>query len=98
MEILDFDLNRESSFSSLRGSKEALLGVPGRSFYEVLRFEKRKKNDDFFFFSADRIFEKSENLGFSKKNLGIFEKSKILNLRKFCFFLRFFFGASRQFG
>ena len=42
MEILDFDLNRESSFSSLRGSKEALLGVPGRSFYEVLRFFQKK--------------------------------------------------------
>ena len=67
MEILDFDLNRESSFSSLRGSKEVLLGVPGRYFYEVLRFFQKKNFDVFFFFfSADRIFEKSENLGFSK--------------------------------
>ena len=40
MEILDFDPNRESSFSSLRGSKEALLDVPERFFYEVLRFLK----------------------------------------------------------
>ena len=66
MEILDFDSNRESSFSSLRGSKEALLGVPERSFYEVLRFlQKKNFFDDQIFFSADRIFEKSENLGFS---------------------------------
>ena len=52
MEILDFDLNRESSFSSLRGSKEVLLGVPGRYFYEVLRFfQKIFFDDNFFFFS-----------------------------------------------
>ena len=42
-EILDFDLNREGSFSSLRGSKEVLQGVPGRSFYEVLGFLQKKK-------------------------------------------------------
>ena len=42
MEILGFDPNRESSFSSLRGSKEALPGVPERSFYEVLRFLQKK--------------------------------------------------------
>ena len=51
MEILDFDLNRESSFSSLRGSKEALLGVPGRSFYEVLRFLQKHFFDVLIFFS-----------------------------------------------
>ena len=32
------ELRFPGSFSSLRGSKEALMGVPGRSFYEVLRF------------------------------------------------------------
>ena len=86
MEILDFDLNRESSFSSPRGSKEALLGVPERYFYEVLRF--LQKNFFLvirFFFSADRIFGKSENLGFSNFKIQIenFEFTKISNLRKF---------------
>ena len=58
-----FDLNQEGSFTSLRGSKGVLLGVPGRSFYEVLRFfQKKFFFDDQIFFSADRIFEKSENL------------------------------------
>ena len=52
-----------------------LLSVPERSFYDVLRFYKKY----FFlvigfFFSSDRIFEKSENFGFSK-NL-IFENLK----------------------
>ena len=60
MEILDFDPNRESSFSSIRGSKETLLGVPERYFYEVLRFlQKTIFFDEQIFLSADRIFEKS---------------------------------------
>ena len=85
MEILYFDPNRESSFSSIRGSKEALLGVPERSFYEVLRFLQKKNFLTLYdFFPADRIFEKSENLGFSKnlRKSRIFEKSKILNFLK----------------
>ena len=62
-----------------------LLGVPERSFYEVLRFLQKKI---FFyakiFFSADRIFEKFENLRFSKnlRKSRIFEKSKNLNFLK----------------
>ena len=50
MEILDFNLNRKSSFSSLRGSKVMLLGVPERFFYEVLRFLQKK------FFLIIRLF------------------------------------------
>ena len=67
MEILDFDLNQESSFSSLRGSKEVLLGVPGRSFYEVLIFYKKIFFGDQIFFSADRIFEKLKLSDFRRK-------------------------------
>ena len=53
------------------------MGVPERSFYEVLRFcKKHKKNDDRIFFSADRIFEKSENLEFSKN-----QKLNLLKVR-----------------
>ena len=74
MEILDFDLKRESSFSSLRGSKEALLGVPGRSFYEVLRFLQKK-----FFFDVKIFFRLIE---FSK-NLKISDFRKIENF-EFC--------------
>ena len=44
-----------------------------------------------FFFSADRIFEKSENLGFSKKNLG-FSKN-----RKFRIYENFDFSKIRDF-
>ena len=36
--ILDFDSNRESSFSSLRGSYEEFSGVPERFSNKVLRF------------------------------------------------------------
>ena len=71
MEILDFDLNRESSFSSLRGSKEVLLGVPGRFFYEVLIFLQKK------IFFGDQIF--FQLIEFSK-NL------KISDFRKIKFF------------
>ena len=48
----DFDPNRESSFSSLRESKETLLGIPERSFYEVLRFCKKKLFFDVKIFSG----------------------------------------------
>ena len=51
-EILDFDPTRESSLSSLRGSKVALLGVPERSFYGVMRFlQKKIFGDKIFFYS-----------------------------------------------
>ena len=59
-----------------------LLGVPERFFYEVLRFLQKKFFFDVkIFFSGDRIFEKSENLGFSKNlKIPIFEKSTNSNL------------------
>ena len=45
------ELRFPGSFSSLRGSKEAMMGVPGRSFYEVLRFLQKTyfRSSDFFY-------------------------------------------------
>ena len=73
MEILGFDPNRESSFSSFRASKEVLLGVPERSFYEVLGFSNNFLLMIGFFFQLieflknPKFFEKSEKISDFRK-------------------------------